>query len=83
MKKSILLLVALPVMATAQSLTARNVHAWRQANEARLLENYRNFLAIPNIATDKAGLRATADNILRFMQAEDVAELRLLEATTP
>jgi len=83
MKKALLLLAAWPIVAAAQSPTVSSVRTWRQANEVRLLESYRDFLAIPNIAADKAGLRATADAILRYMQAEGVADTRLLEADTP
>lgn len=83
MKKLLLLLAACPLLVAAQSPTVRTVRAWRQAHEARLLESYRGFLAIPNVAADKAGLRATAEAILQYMSAEGVSDIRLLEAATP
>ncbi len=33
---------------------------WRQANEARILKDYAALLAIPNVASDSAGIRANA-----------------------
>ncbi len=83
MKRALALLVLLPCLAAAQSPTVLRVREWRRAQEVALLEAYRDFLAIPNVAADRAGLQATADRILGFMRAEGVQDTRLLEAATP
>ena len=49
------------------------VRAWREANEPRLLEEFTDLLAIPNVATDTANIGRNADAIVQLMAARGLA----------
>jgi acetylornithine deacetylase/succinyl-diaminopimelate desuccinylase-like protein len=59
-----------------------DVRAWRVAHDARLLADYRAFLAIPNVAADRDGLARTAQAIVDRMEGLGLAP-RLLPGTSP
>ncbi|MGH7943465.1 MAG: hypothetical protein ACREH8_08450 [Opitutaceae bacterium] len=50
----------------AQSLPEK-VRAYRTAHERAIIEEYLKFVAIPNVAADRAALRRNAEFILGMM----------------
>jgi acetylornithine deacetylase/succinyl-diaminopimelate desuccinylase-like protein len=55
------------------------VRQWRQANEPALLREFAAFLALPNLASDEAGIRRNADQAAALLARRGVAT-RLLES---
>jgi acetylornithine deacetylase/succinyl-diaminopimelate desuccinylase-like protein len=76
------MLVATPAAAapaTPDAATVRTkVRAWRQAHEPRILREFAELLALPNVATNPADIRRNADHILGLLRARGL-RARLLE----
>jgi len=70
-----LLLAAAP--AAADDLRA-SVRAWRQANEAQVVRELAAFLALPNLASDTAGIRRNAEHASAMLARRGITT-RLLE----
>jgi acetylornithine deacetylase/succinyl-diaminopimelate desuccinylase-like protein len=68
------LFVSLGCMARAQVVPARS---YTEKHRAELTEQFRDFLAIPNVAADHAGLERNADFLLRALRDRGV-DARLL-----
>jgi acetylornithine deacetylase/succinyl-diaminopimelate desuccinylase-like protein len=83
MKKMILMGCLMPALVFAQSKTALKVRDWRISREASLLNDYRTFLSIPNVAADTSGLMANAEWIRARLKANGVAQTQFLYPTTP
>ncbi len=49
--------------------TAREVRAWRQANESRVMDELRAFLAIPNFASDTPNIQRNAAKLVEMLHA--------------
>jgi acetylornithine deacetylase/succinyl-diaminopimelate desuccinylase-like protein len=73
-------LAAAGLAATAQAAEADGdaVAAWTHANQHALLDEYEDFLRLPNVATDLAAIRRNADALVRMMQRRGLSP-RLLE----
>jgi acetylornithine deacetylase/succinyl-diaminopimelate desuccinylase-like protein len=52
--------------------------AWREAHESEILREFSTLLALPNVASNLADIRANADLLMRMLRARG-AETRLLE----
>jgi acetylornithine deacetylase/succinyl-diaminopimelate desuccinylase-like protein len=52
---------------------ARQVRAWRAANEARVMHELVAFLSIPDVATDSANIQRNADQLVGMLQARGFA----------
>ncbi len=65
----------------AQTLQEK-VRAWRTAHEREVIDEYRELLAIPNIAVDRANIRRNADYIVAMMKRRGI-EARLLTVASP
>jgi acetylornithine deacetylase/succinyl-diaminopimelate desuccinylase-like protein len=74
--------IAAPLRAQSDS-DARSVRAgtaaYRQAHEAAILSELTGFLEMPNLASDRPGIRRNAEALLRMLAARGVAG-RLLES---
>lgn len=81
MKAIVLLLLITALSVKAQS-TQQRVRQYRQAHETALLDEYRQFLAIPNVSADSVNIRKNARFIVQMMQQRGIAAT-LLEGTTP
>ena len=46
------------------------VRSWRAAHEAAILEEYRGFLSIPNVASDTPNNRRNADHLREFLLSQ-------------
>jgi acetylornithine deacetylase/succinyl-diaminopimelate desuccinylase-like protein len=69
-------------IAESQERDARAVRAaarqWSEGREAAVLDEYRQLLAIPNVASDLPNIRRNAEFLMRMLRARG-AEARLLE----
>jgi acetylornithine deacetylase/succinyl-diaminopimelate desuccinylase-like protein len=71
-----------PSISAAQERDAASVRAaarrWREGREAAVLDEYRQLLRIPNVASDLPNIRRNAELLMRMLRARG-AEARLLE----
>ncbi len=74
--------LALGIVAAAWGATPlqEKVRAWRIAEEGRLIDEFREFVAIPNMTIDRANIRRNADFIVAMMKRRGI-EARLLTST--
>ena len=55
------------------------VRAYRSAHDVEIVHELSDFLAIPNLASDKVNIRRNAEHLLGMMKARSI-EARLLES---
>jgi acetylornithine deacetylase/succinyl-diaminopimelate desuccinylase-like protein len=72
-------IAALPLSLPAQQAAPAAAHAYVAAHQTQLLEDFKTFLAIPNVAADPAGLRRNADFLVAQL-AQRGATTQLLTA---
>src|SRR5256885_17072937 len=70
------------VSAFAASPLQEKVRAWRVAHERELIDENREFVAIPNITIDRANIRRNADFIVAMLKRRG-AGARLLTLPSP
>src|SRR5215510_13593861 len=63
----------------AQADAIKSAHDYRIANEHRLLSEFAQFLAVPNVASDTANIRRNAEYLISQMQKSGLKP-RLLES---
>src|SRR5204862_8020223 len=63
---------------TPEALRAK-VRDYRRAHDVEIVRELNSFLAIPNLASDKANIRRNADHLLGMMTARGISA-RLLES---
>lgn len=80
--KSILLLTLITTLSVSAQSTQQRVRQYRQAHETALLDEYRQFLAIPNVSADSANIRKNAQFIVQMMQKRGITAT-LLDGSTP
>jgi len=89
MRKSALMLaiVASPLTLIAQQTPPQSAHDYTASRQAELTQQFRDFLSIPNVAADPAGLRKNADFLVAQLQQRGIQAKLLtapgLPATTP
>lgn len=57
---------------TFSQSTQQKVKQFYQANQVKLIEEYRNFLSIPNVADDSANIRRNAEFIMTMMNGRGI-----------
>ncbi|WP_018619402.1 M20/M25/M40 family metallo-hydrolase [Spirosoma luteum] len=77
----LLLFTSVTIFCQAQSAQEK-VRQYRQANETALMDEYRQFLSIPNVSADSVNIRKNAAFILQMMKQRGIAAL-LLDGPTP
>jgi acetylornithine deacetylase/succinyl-diaminopimelate desuccinylase-like protein len=77
----VFILLSLSVCATAQS--DQRIHDHIRKSEYAILQEFVQFLAIPNVAADTAGLQQTASFIMDVMKRNGISQVRTLPAKTP
>jgi acetylornithine deacetylase/succinyl-diaminopimelate desuccinylase-like protein len=76
---------AVVILLAAQSAFAQGAAAareYRRANELRIMREFVRLLSIPNVASDREGIRKNAALLVEMMRARELNP-RLLEAETP
>jgi hypothetical protein len=53
----------------AISRTASEIRTWRESNEARVMDELRALLSIPNFASDTANIQRNADKLVEMLHA--------------
>ena len=76
-----LLAVSISFFSQAQS-TLDKVRQYRQANETVMMDEYRQFLAIPNVSADSVNIRKNAAFILQMMKQRGIPAM-LLDGPAP
>ncbi|MBL9201143.1 MAG: M20/M25/M40 family metallo-hydrolase [Opitutaceae bacterium] len=66
----------------AATALQEKVRAWRVAHEREIIGEFRDLLAIPNVAVDRANIRRNADFIVAMMKRRGI-DARLLEVAAP
>ena len=74
---TILLFALWPIAALAQKVTApqdavKAVREYRQENEDRIMRELREFLAIPNVASDTANIQKNAERLRVMLEARGI-----------
>src|SRR5580698_40297 len=71
---------ALSLTGVAQSAPPQAAHAYTTAHRDELMQQYNEFLSIPNVAADPEGLRRNADFLVEQLRLRGV-EAKLLRAS--
>ena len=74
------LLVATPVLS---SPLQDQVRAWRVGREGEMIAEFREFVSLPNVSVDRAGIRRNADFILAMLQRRGIEARLLTLPSTP
>lgn len=69
---------------TCQALAqpADTVRSWHIRHQSALLDEFMQFLSLPNTARDTTGLRQNADFIMGMMRQRGIGQVQLLHAAT-
>lgn len=80
MKKQFLIICMLFALTAGAEVndSIQKIRNYRQANEQKILKEFMELLAIPNVASDTANIRKNADFIVEMLKRRGV-EARLLE----
>jgi acetylornithine deacetylase/succinyl-diaminopimelate desuccinylase-like protein len=80
--RSLALVIAAAVPLTAQDTAAR-VRAWRAGHEPQILRELFDLVAIPNVASDKAGIARNAEALTRMFEKRRFAPDVVATAGSP
>ena len=67
----------------AQTAPIQTIRTYRQANEHAILREFRDFLALPNIANDSASIAENASFLVAMMKKRGIENVQLLGGTKP
>ncbi|HEX7314784.1 MAG TPA: M20/M25/M40 family metallo-hydrolase [Pyrinomonadaceae bacterium] len=82
-RRLVRLVVIFPLLChCAFAQTNNSIRDYRRANEHRILREFVGLLSIPNVASDKEGIRRNAARLVEMMTTRGLKP-RLLEAATP
>jgi acetylornithine deacetylase/succinyl-diaminopimelate desuccinylase-like protein len=74
-------LTSASLVLAAPTQLQEKVRTWRASEERTLIDEYRAFVAIPNITIDRANIRRNADFILEMMRRRGIAARLLTVAS--
>ncbi|MFZ1305298.1 MAG: hypothetical protein WAR80_05610, partial [Ferruginibacter sp.] len=70
-------------LVAAQSPGVVAISNYNKKNAGNIINEFTDFLAIPNVAADTAGLQKTAAFIMSMMNKRGIQKVQLLKAVTP
>ncbi len=76
------LLLTICCFLLAASGFSQTIRSWTDRHQSELLNEFQQFLSIPNVAADTSGLRRTADFILGMMEQRGIGNRQLLHGRT-
>ncbi len=76
----LLLAIIQPIL--AQSPEVLKIRSYGQKNAGQIVQDFRAFLAIPNVARDTVNIRKNAAFIMDMMTARGIEDVKLLPATS-
>jgi acetylornithine deacetylase/succinyl-diaminopimelate desuccinylase-like protein len=84
-KPSLLFLISLLIYqaVSAQTPEVLNIRKFSQLNAGKIISEYSEFLALPNVAADPVNLKKNAAFIMKMMTNRGIKNVQLLEASTP
>jgi len=84
-KPSLLLIISLLIgqAVSAQTPEVLNIRKFSQLNAGKIISEYSEFLALPNVAADPVNLKRNAAFIMKMMTNRGIKNVQLLEASTP
>jgi acetylornithine deacetylase/succinyl-diaminopimelate desuccinylase-like protein len=68
---------------TRAAAAARDARAWRQSHERAILAEFVRFLALPNVASDRAGIAANVDTLRALLGRRGLAVRVLRQGDAP
>ena len=68
---------------SAQTHEVLNIREFSQLNAGKIISEYSEFLALPNVAADPVNLKKNAAFIMKMMTNRGIKNVQLLEASTP
>ena len=74
---------AAPPGVARATAAARDARAWRQAHEPAILAGFARLLAIPNVASDRAGIERNADALRAMLEQRGLAVRVLRQGDAP
>ena len=78
----VLLISTIASFVFSQSLETLQIRRIRELQESEWLKEYIHFLAIPNIASNPAGLQKNAEFIMQMMKKRNIQQVKLLNGVT-
>ncbi|MBD2753977.1 M20/M25/M40 family metallo-hydrolase [Spirosoma validum] len=81
-KKSVLFFVLITAFSARAQSPQQRVQQYRKAHEIALMDEYRQFLSIPNVSADSTNIRKNAAFIVQMMQQRGIAAT-LLDVPAP
>lgn len=82
MKKVFYIFLFIPLGLLGQQLEIRKVREYRIQHESRLLSDFKQFLSIPNIASDMPNILLNAQWISNYMRSCGISNVQLLHPAT-
>jgi len=73
----------LTVFLMSESASAQSIRQYTNQNTPTILSEFSEFLSIPNVAADPAGLQKSAAFIMTMMNKRGIQKVQLLNASTP
>jgi acetylornithine deacetylase/succinyl-diaminopimelate desuccinylase-like protein len=80
--KLFLFLLLATQFASAQSPLVNKVRAYTKQNQHNIISEFKDFLAIPNVARDRVNMQKNAAFIMEMMQKRGIQNVQLLDAQT-
>ena len=70
-------------LSSAQSVFFQKITNYNNQNSSRLLKQFAEFISIPNLAADTAGIRKNAEFIMSLMKESGIKNIQRLSPITP
>lgn len=80
---AIAVLLASPSRAQGEDPLARQVREWQRAHALEVLQEFRDLLALPNVASDSVNIRRNADALVAMLERRGVRARRLEAPGSP
>jgi acetylornithine deacetylase/succinyl-diaminopimelate desuccinylase-like protein len=69
--------------ASRAAASARDARAWRRAHEHAILDEFVRFVALPNVASDRAGIERNVDTLRAMLERRGLAVRVLRQGDAP
>lgn len=83
MKSIVFILFFVPAFVFSQHTDLLKVREYRKSRESTLLKEFKDFLQIPNIASDYPNILENANWISRYMSSNGISNVQLLHPDSP
>ena len=80
---SVIIVFLIVNLSSAQSVFFQKITNYNNQNSSRLLKQFAEFISIPNLAADTAGIRKNAEFIMSLMKESGIKNIQRLSPITP